>query len=516
MSMSVTARHGAFRSFVMERWIWLVPFVVAGFVYFHRGGLVERGIAGLVGLVIIVLAARKPDRALIVLIIGLPFQGLVLAQLYAWGMPAAIIRPMSAWKEALAIGVIVAGIRGFAAGHRRLDRLDLLALAYVAVLGIYALVPHLFSASAPTDGGARFLAWRASALFVLLLLGARHAQLPEDFLKRAMRVVMAVGTIVAAIAAYEFFFSGSWNDFIVHRLKYPAYQIDILDIQPQNFSDIRFYGHLGNAEFVRVGSVFLNPLVLGFYLVIPFAAAVERTVRAGIRGAAGACLVLTGAALLFTQTRAALFGAVIVGLVALRPTAGRGATQRARFGLLLLAAAFIALPAATATGFSERATTTTSGTEESAVDHVDSLNEGIRGVAAHPLGQGLATSAGTGQRFAVEQRVITENYYLQVGIETGLAAMGLFIALTLTMLRRLRNAVGRSPDPGFAAVRGAALGLAVGAFFLHTFNDLAVSWTLWSLAGAVIGIAATRARSPEASDARNNATRDAVRTPSLG
>jgi hypothetical protein len=499
----------------MERWVWLVPFVVAGFVYFRRGGLVERGVAGLVGLVIIVLAARRPDRSLIALIIGLPFQGLLLAQLYAWGMPAAIIRPMSAWKEALALGVIAAGIRGFAAGHRRLDKLDLLALAYVAVLGIYALVPQLFAASAPTDGGARFLAWRASALFVLLLLGARHAQLPEDFLKRAMRVLMAVGTIVAAIAAYEFFFSNSWNDFIVNRVKYTTYQIDILDIHPQNFFDIRFYGHLGSTEFVRVGSVFLNPLVLGFYLVIPFAVAVERTVRAGIRGAAGACLVMTGAALLFTQTRAALLGAVIVGLVALRPTAGRGTPQRARFGLLLLALAVIALPAATATGLSERATTTTSGTDQSAVDHVDSLNEGIRGVATHPLGQGLATSAGTGQRFAVEQRVITENYYLQVGIETGVAAMGLFIALMLTMLRRLRNAAGRTADPGVSAVRGAALGLAVGAIFLHTFNDLAVSWTLWSLAGAVIGITATRARPAEASEARNDATREASHPPLL-
>src|SRR4051812_13978085 len=326
MSLSVTRRRTG-HYYAIERWAWLVPFLIAGFIYVTRGRFVERAVAGLVGLVIILFAARRPDRALIALIVGLPFQGLVLALIYSWGMPAAIVRPMGAWKEALALGVIAAGIRGFASERRRLDRLDVLGLAYVALTGLYALVPQLFASLAPTDGGARFLAWRASAVFVLLLLGARHARLPADFLERALRVLIAVGAIVAAIAAYEFFFSDAWNEFIVNRIQYTNYQVQILDIQPQNFFDIRFHGHLGDAEFVRVGSVFLSPLVLGFYLLMPFATAVERTVRDGVRGAAGACLLLTGAALLFTQTRAALLGAVVVGLVALRPTAGRGTNQ---------------------------------------------------------------------------------------------------------------------------------------------------------------------------------------------
>jgi O-antigen ligase len=322
---------------------------------------------------------------------------------------------------------------------------------------------------------------------------------------------MAVGSIVAAIAVYEFFFSASWNDFIVNRVKYTTYQLQILDVKPMNFFDIRFYGHLGDAKFVRVGSVLLSPLVLGFYLLMPFAAAVERTLRAGLRGAAGACLVLTSAALLLTQTRAALLGAVIIGVVALRPAAGREANQRVRLGLLLLAAALIALPAATATGFTERVATTASGNEPGAVDHVQSFFDGTRAIADHPLGQGLGTSAGTGQRFQVSQRVITENYYLQVGVEMGVAAMALFIALTLLMLRRLRNAVGQSPDPGVAAVRGAALSLAIGALFLHTFNDFAVAWTMWSLAGAVIGIAAARA---EHHEPRDYPAREVARTSS--
>jgi hypothetical protein len=39
-----------------------------------------------------------------------------------------------------------------------------------------------------------------------------------------------------------------------------------------------------------------------------------------------------------------------------------------------------------------------------------------------------------------------------------------------------------------SAVRGAAIGLAVGAIFLHTWNDFAVAWTLWGLAGASVGV----------------------------
>jgi O-antigen ligase len=166
--------------------------------------------------------------------------------------------------------------------------------------------------------------------------------------------------------------------------------------------------------------------------------------------------------------------------------------------MILAVLVIFALPIAGVSGLSQRAAKTTSGEETGATDHVDSFKKGVDAVIAHPIGQGLGTSAGVGQRFQVQGTTITENYYLQVGVEMGIMALVIFVALTLAMLRRLNRAAKAQPDLGIAAVRGAAVGLAVGALFLHTWIDFAVAWTLWGLAGASIGIAEREAADREA------------------
>ncbi len=498
--MSVTSPVRSLGRAAFVWWPWLVPLWIVAFIFVTRGVFLDLGVSALLALVAVLLAARRPDRSLLILIGVLPFQTLVLAQLYAWGVPAGIVRPLAGWKEVLALGVIVAGVQGFRARQKRLDRLDVLGLVYVGVVAAYALLPQLFSPGAPSEANVRSLAFRASAGFVLLLLGARHAPLPEGFASRAAQFAMIVGAIVSAIAVYEYFFSDSWNTFIVDRVQYIRYQFEILDVSPFNFVDIRRYGHIGGQKFLRVGSVLLDPLTLGFFLLVPFAVAIERTLRVGLRSSSGAVFGLIGAALLFTQTRAALLGALVIAFIAVRPAIGRPANRRAQFTLLFAAAMLIALPAATATGLSERATTTASGEEQSAVDHVKSFWTSTSVISKNPLGQGLGTSAGTGQRFQVGNTTISENNYLQVGIETGVIAMAVFVALTVALIRRLNRAARSVDDLGTAAIRSAGIGLAIGAFFLHTWNDFAVAWTFWGLAGAALGIAeiAPRPHAPEA------------------
>ena len=168
---------------------WIVPIVVAGLVLVGRGRFLPQLLAGTLGLVVIVLAARRPDRSILVLIVVLPFQAMLLSWLYARGIPAPAVKALSAWKEALGLGVVIAGVRGFVARHHRLDRLDLIGFAFVAVVGAYAIAPHLFASAAPTGSDVRWLAFRQDAGFVMLLLAARHAALPEGFTRRAARIV---------------------------------------------------------------------------------------------------------------------------------------------------------------------------------------------------------------------------------------------------------------------------------------------------------------------------------------
>jgi O-Antigen ligase len=506
------------RAWDASQWAWLVPLAVAGFVVVASPSRLEKAIAALLGLAVVVLTVRRPDLGLLALIALLPFHAFLLAWAFAAGVPGSIVRPLGAWKEAVAIGVLVAGIRGFRAAHRHLDRLDVAGLAYVAVVAIYVLFPRIASSSTtagaegfgasgvvgvidrlvPTFTGERFVAFRASAFLVLLLLAARHAKLPNNFLPRALRVAMAVGGIVAAIAVFEFFFSDAWNDFIVNKVRYTNYQREILDVSPFDFYDIRFHGVIGGQKIVRVGSVFFSPLALGFYLLVPFAAAADRIARQGLRGAAAGCFLLTGAALLFSQTRSALIGALVVAVIVLVPTRAHLVQRRLQFAFVLVAVLLVALPVAAATGLSERATTPKSGDERSGVDHLTALSNGVDAIAHDPVGRGVATSAGTGQRFDKSNAVISENYYLQVGIETGVVGIFTFVALTVVLLRRLKRAVPDTLAEGGGAIRAMGLALAVGSFFLHTWNDFAVAWTFWPLAGAMLGLAVARAREREA------------------
>jgi hypothetical protein len=469
-------------------WPWLVPLVVLVFIWQTRGRFLERAVAALLAGTVVLLASRRPDRSLLVLIAGLPFQGLVLSQLYAWGLPAKLVRPLSSWKEALALGVVIAGIQGYRAGRRRLDGLDRLGLAYVVIVGLYAVLPRLFAPGAPIGTNARSLAFRASAGFVILLIAARHTSLPDNFTSRATRVVMIVGTIVAGIAIYEYFFSSSWNSFVVDRIQYIRYQVNILDTKPFNYGDIRRYGDVGGYHVVRVGSVFFDPTPCAFFLLLPFAVAVERRLRPVLGKGSSLALIVIAAALILTQTRAALIGALVIVFLAIRPLAGRTSRRRFQFALIFAAALIVALPAISATGLTQRITRTTSGTQQSSIDHVNSFWKGVHEIGDDPLGHGLGTSAGIGQRFSTQGTTITENNYLQVGIETGVLSIAVFVALTVVALRRLRRS-SRDADLGTAAMRSAGIGLAIGAFLLHTWNEFSVAWVFWGLAGAAIGIA---------------------------
>jgi O-antigen ligase len=240
---------------------------------------------------------------------------------------------------------------------------------------------------------------------------------------------------------------------------------------------------------VRIGSVFLNQLTCGWYLILPFAIGLERAVR---RTASPPVLVATGmigAALLLTQTRSAILGALIVALLAFQPAAGRPRHWRTQVAILLAALAVVAVPAVAGSGLSDRIGTATSQSDQSTAGHLNGFSEGVDTIGRHPLGLGLGTGAGTGQRFAVHGDVIAENNYLEVGDELGVVPMLVFVALTIAVLLALRRLSRADPDPLTTAVWAGGVGLAFAAWFLQTWSDFAVAWTFWGLAGAVFSLA---------------------------
>jgi hypothetical protein len=452
---------------------------------------VSSAITGLVAFGVVAIAARWPDRSLIALIVLLPFQGLLLAKLWAWGMPTSVVRHAAAWKEALAIGVVLAGIRNFLATGRRADSLDRLALGFVAVVALYALFQTTILPSSTASTSVRWLGFRQDAGFLLLLLGARHAPLPKNFLDRAGRAALAVAVVVAGVCVFEALDSSAWNRFVVNTIQYTRYEIGVLHGAPPNPFDIRVYGSVAGVQIIRVGSVFLSALTCGFYLVLGFALALERAARGQRRQVMIAALVLIGAGLLLTQTRSAILGALVAAWFAFRPAAGRSRHWRTQLTIVVAALAIVAVPAAFSTGVAKRVQGAQNNSDNSSAAHVSAFSSGVHSIEHHPFGLGLGSSAGVGQQFASQDQssrvVVPENNYLQVGIELGVLPMLLFAVLTVALVLTLRRAARRTSHAVIAASWAGVAGLAVTAWFLQVWISFPVAWTVWGLAGAALG-----------------------------
>src|SRR5947209_5075189 len=205
--------------------VWLLAVLVIAAVYAPARPPVSAAtvIGGLLGLALLIAAIRRPDRALLTIIVLLPFQGFLLAYLWRLGVPTSIVRHLAAWKEALALGVVIAGFHAYVREGRHADGLDRLALGFVLLAALYLIAQHLIVPSAPTSSSVRLLGFREDAGFVLLLLGARHAPLGERFLTRAARWAMVAGVLVGGVAVFEAVDSGGWNHFVVNTVQYPHY-----------------------------------------------------------------------------------------------------------------------------------------------------------------------------------------------------------------------------------------------------------------------------------------------------
>src|SRR5438105_3358895 len=185
------ARHSlggfALRFLRDQRWVWALPVFVALLLRRFPMNTIQSFTSLLVALIVVVLAARAPGRALVVLVCLVPFQLIVLAWLYQAGVPASIVRPMGWWKEAVLAGIVLAGVHRAVVNGDRPDVLDRLAVGYVIAVTAYLVLPSLFSPSAPGNLELRLVAYRADTAFALVFIGARHAALGARHCRTLMR-----------------------------------------------------------------------------------------------------------------------------------------------------------------------------------------------------------------------------------------------------------------------------------------------------------------------------------------
>lgn len=424
---------------------------------------------------------------LVVFVVGLALHNLVMASLWRAGLRGAPLTVVEAWKEALLAGAlgwyVLQALRRRALPFRP-GATDWLALAFAAVVVLYALIPQgalggHAGLSAVAHGA------RHDLLFVgAYLLGRCLGPLP----RRVGWTLLAAAAAVAAFGlAEEYLVSLDWWRFHSGAVGWYRHQLGFtyrgLSGLPENF----VYNTGNDRPVRRLVSTFLSPLATAYMLCVALllAAAWRRAWTIPLAA-------LAAAGLLWTYSRST-WVALAAGLVVLALAQRRAWPAIAAAATLAVAAGYAqAFPhVAPAARFTPRelqyqhaqarkapSNTQTATSDASTREHLASLREGLRAVAHHPQGYGLGNAGSTALRFQVKP-VAGESTYTELGVDAGLAALVLFVAFDLLLLWRLLRR-----SPWVAASLAAVLVLAVQT------DVIGVPWLafcLWGFAGCELG-----------------------------
>ncbi|MHB1864835.1 MAG: O-antigen ligase family protein [Candidatus Saccharimonadales bacterium] len=114
--------------------------------------------------------------------------------------------------------------------------------------------------------------------------------------------------------------------------------------------------------------------------------------------------------------------------------------------------------------------------------HVVALKNDLKQLFANPLGKGPGT-AGPASVYNKHNVDITENYYLQIGIETGWLGFIIFLAINLLVALSLWR---RRSDTLSLVLFISFIGLIVCNLFLEAWTDDTLCYIWWGLAGIAI------------------------------
>lgn len=438
------------------------------------------------GAAVVRWASRHPVAALGAVFVFLPLQQTVLALAYRYGAPFVVVRGAGLFKEAIIAGLLLAVMSDPKARRTPLTIPDKTAVALVALVTVYLIVPFVFPGALggqPLD--ARLSAWRVNVLFVLLFFVARRLPWSGADIRVLENCLLAAGALLAVGGLWQMADSASYDRFMTDVVQQPRFVRDVLGVVGVRQETVLFYGAAAGTGFVRVGGWLINPLTLGFVLVVPLAVAIRRMTcdrrSLAVTLTAAGC----GAVLVGTLTRSAIVAGILAGTVtcwgALR------ARYRRAVGVLLIVgmAALVVTPFLPGSNLATRLVGAVTGGDVSAKAHADSSSAALELALQHPAGLGLGANPQTGMQFAASNSVTAENGYLQVALEIGWIGLALFVAVTVAMLVELyRRPRGEGGGGGLAAL-AAGCGLAVGALFLHVWVDLPTSLLFWGFAGAV-------------------------------
>ena len=402
---------------------------------------------------------------LVVLVAVMPFHAFLSVWLGSLLGHQSLIQ---AWKELLAVILVMATTVIVYREPDRLRRggqaLPLAALAFVMIALLVTLL-HPQSLSAVVYGIKTDFEFMA--LFFVALYGTNG----RLYLKFPSIILVTCG-IVAAFG-------------ILHATVLPHDFLTHFGYGPNTIAPFEYVGSL--SDTIRTPSTLGGPNQLGSFLVLPLCLAVVMFLKRP-RWSLTLAIVLYSGALWYTYSRSAWLGAVagigltIAALVHTRRQAARlaiGATV-----LVILAVAALSLGNHSVGLYQYFVLHSGAGVEDnnSTTQHAAAFTAGLTAVRSQPIGNGLG-SAGPAS-FHAANKLIPENYYLQVAIETSI--LGLIAFLAFISFAAVKLWGSRHQHELYAATFGALVGLSIVNLFLHGWADSSTAFIFWIVAGAVL------------------------------
>lgn len=315
--------------------------------------------------------------------------------------------------------------------------------------------------------------------YALLAWGAAMVYPGKIRIQEVTKLLLIVSSIVCLLGIVQYVLP---KDILTHA----GYSLE-RGVKPVFFIDDK-------PDLPRIMSTLRDPNSLGAYLILPMIILVLTWLRRpSARMMLSGLLILHGWALMLTFSRSAWLGALISVLVVVAwnykhrlskllrsywPVAALAIITLIFGGFLLRDQYFVQ----NAIFHSDENTTLTNSNEL----HLDYAQKGIEGIINQPEGHGPGT-AGLVSIRNKNTGMLTENYFIQIGYEVGLAGLTVLLVAMGLILHCLWLKKGSLPQ----ALIASFVGITICSLLLLTWSNEAVAAQWWLLTGVVLGVPAS-------------------------